>query len=34
MKKNVNPRILYPAILSFKIDETIKVFQDKLKLKQ
>jgi hypothetical protein len=29
-----NPRILYPAKLSFKIDGTIKVFHDKQKLKQ
>jgi hypothetical protein len=29
-----NPRILYPANLSFKIDGAIKVFQDKQKLKQ
>jgi hypothetical protein len=29
-----NPRILYPAKLSFKIDRTIKVFHDKQKLKQ
>jgi hypothetical protein len=30
----VNPRILYPANLSFKIDGAIKVFHDKQKLKQ
>jgi hypothetical protein len=29
MKKNFNPRILYPAELSFKIDGAIKVFHDK-----
>jgi hypothetical protein len=29
-----NPRILYPAKLSFKIDGTIKAFHDKQKLKQ
>jgi hypothetical protein len=29
-----NPRILYPAKLSFKIDGTIKVLHDKQKLKQ
>jgi vacuolar-type H+-ATPase catalytic subunit A/Vma1 len=29
-----NPRILYPAKLSFKIDGAIKVFHDKEKLKQ
>jgi hypothetical protein len=33
-ENNFNPRILYPAKLSFKIDGTIKVFQDKQKLKQ
>jgi hypothetical protein len=33
-ENNFNPRILYPAKLSFKIDGTIKVFHDKLKLKQ
>jgi hypothetical protein len=31
---NFNPRILYPAKLSFKIDGAIKVFHDKQKLKQ
>jgi hypothetical protein len=31
---NFNPRILYSAKLSFKIDGTIKVFHDKQKLKQ
>jgi hypothetical protein len=30
----LNPRILYPAKVSFKIDGTIKVFHDKQKLKQ
>jgi hypothetical protein len=29
-----NPRTLYPANLSFKIDGAIKVFHDKQKLKQ
>jgi hypothetical protein len=29
-----NPRILYPAKLSFKIDGAIKAFHDKQKLKQ
>jgi hypothetical protein len=29
-----NPRILYPTILSFKIDGAIKIFHDKQKLKQ
>jgi hypothetical protein len=33
-KNNVNPRIRYPAKLSFKIDRTIKVFHNKQKLKQ
>jgi hypothetical protein len=33
-ENNFNPRILYPAKLSFKIDGTIKVFHDKQKLKQ
>jgi hypothetical protein len=31
---NFNPRILYPAKLSFKIDGAIKVFNDKQKLKR
>jgi hypothetical protein len=33
-ENNFNPRILYPAKLSFKIDGSIKVFHDKQKLKQ
>jgi hypothetical protein len=33
-ENNFNPRILYPAKLSFKIDGTMKVFHDKQKLKQ
>jgi hypothetical protein len=33
-ENNFNPRILYPAKLSFKIEGTIKVFHDKQKLKQ
>jgi vacuolar-type H+-ATPase catalytic subunit A/Vma1 len=33
-ENNFNPRILYPANLSIKIDEAIKVFHDKEKLKQ
>jgi hypothetical protein len=33
-ENNFNPRLLYPAKLSFKIDEAIKVFHDKQKLKQ
>jgi hypothetical protein len=31
-ENNINPRILYPAKLSFKIDRAIKVFEDKQKL--
>jgi Holliday junction resolvase RusA-like endonuclease len=33
-ENNFNPRILYPAKLSFKIDGAINVFHDKQKLKQ
>jgi hypothetical protein len=33
-ENNFNPRILCPAKLSFKIDGVIKVFHNKLKLKQ
>jgi response regulator RpfG family c-di-GMP phosphodiesterase len=33
-ENNFNPRILYPAKLSLKIDGTIKVFHNKQKLKQ
>jgi hypothetical protein len=33
-ENNLNPRILYPAKLSFKIDGIIKIFHDKQKLKQ
>jgi hypothetical protein len=33
-ENNFNPRIIYPAKLSFKIDGAIKVFHDKEKLKQ
>jgi hypothetical protein len=33
-ENNFNPRILYPAKLSFKIDGTIKVFHNKQKLEQ
>jgi ribosomal protein L39E len=33
-KNNFNPRILYSAKLSFKIDVAIKVFHDKKKVKQ
>jgi hypothetical protein len=32
-ENNFNPRILYPAKLSFKIDGAIKIFHDKQKLK-
>jgi hypothetical protein len=33
-ENSLNPRILYPAKLSFKIDGAIKVFHDKQKLTQ
>jgi hypothetical protein len=33
-ENNFNPRILYPAKLSFKIVGAIKLFHDKQKLKQ
>jgi hypothetical protein len=33
-ENNFNPRILYPAKLSFKIDGTIKIFHNNQKLKQ
>jgi hypothetical protein len=33
-ENNFNPRILYPAKLSFKIDGAIKVIHNKQKLKQ
>jgi hypothetical protein len=33
-ENNFNPKILYPAKLSFKIDGATKVFHDKQKLKQ
>jgi hypothetical protein len=33
-ENNFNPRICYPAKLSFRIDGTIKVFHEKQKLKQ
>jgi hypothetical protein len=33
-ENNFNPKILYSAKLSFKIDGAIKVFHDKQKLKQ
>ena len=31
--KNLHPRLLYPAKLSFKMGEQIKCFPDKIKLK-
>jgi hypothetical protein len=33
-ENNFNPRILYPAKLSFTIDGAIKIFHNKQKLKQ
>ena len=33
-QKNMQPRILYPARLSFKLEEEIKRFPDKQKLKE
>ena len=33
-RKNMQPRILYPASLSFRIEGMIKVFPNKLKLKE
>jgi hypothetical protein len=33
-ENNLNPRILYPAKLSFKIDGAIKAFHNKQKLRQ
>ena len=33
-QKNMQPRILYPARLSFKIEREIKSFPDKQKLKE
>ena len=33
-EKNMQPRILYPARLSFKMEGEIKSFQDKQKLKE
>ena len=33
-QKNMQPRILYPARLSFKIEGEIKSFPDKQKLKE
>ena len=34
LKKNMQPRILYPARLSFRIEGEIKNFQDRQKLKE
>jgi len=34
MKKNMQPRILYPARMSFKIEREIKIFSNKQKLKE
>ena len=34
IRKNTQPRILYPASLSFRIKGEIKVFPDKQKLKE
>ena len=31
-EKNMQPKILYPARLSFRIDEEIRTFQDRRKL--
>ena len=33
-ENNFQPSLLYPAKISFKIDEEIKTFQDKQKLKE
>ena len=33
-KKNMKPRILYPARLSFRMDGEIKSFQDQQELKE
>jgi hypothetical protein len=33
-ENNFSPRILYPAKLSLQIDEAVKIFHDKQKLKQ
>jgi hypothetical protein len=33
-ESNFNPRILYLANLSFKVDRAIKIFHDKQKIKQ
>ena len=32
--KDLHPRLLYPAQLSFRMEEQIKCFPDKVKLKQ
>ena len=32
--KDLNPRLLYPAKLSFRMERQIKYFSDKVKLKE
>ena len=32
--KDLHPRLLYPAKLSFRVEGQIKCFQDKVKLKE
>ena len=32
--KDLHPRLLYPAKLSFRLEGQIKYFQDKIKLKE
>ena len=32
--KDLHPRLLYPAKLSFRMEEKIKCFSDKVKLKE
>ena len=34
MKKNLQPRLLYPARISFRFDGEIKTFTDKQKLRE
>ena len=33
-KKNLQPRLLYPATISFRFDREIKTFTDKQKLRE
>ena len=33
-RKDLHPRLLYPAKLSFRVEEQIKCFSDKVKLKK